>query len=113
MIERDITGGYPIGQPLVVCETETDGRIEPMVVAFFIDAAIDVFRVRYDMERGAIIETGGRPNLTLLRVQLEAIASSIAEAEALHAKLSVFYDDETDTWNGYEHLVHQPQPAEF
>ena len=46
----------------------------------------------------AIIETGGRPNLTLLRVQLEAIASSIAEAEALHAKLSVFYDDETDTW---------------
>lgn len=103
------TGGYPLDQVMVV-EDGDNGVSIPKICAFFADAEMDVFLVEYGPHGEVTIHTKHLTHIATSADQLSRIASLAADAETLRAEVNTFYDNESETWSGHEHLITRPRP---
>lgn len=90
-----MSGGYPLGKPLVIIDPEEG----PVVCAFFADLELDVFRVDYGGEDDITLHAKDVTNILATRSLLHEIAAIADSAERLHRRLWRCFNRSKDAWN--------------
>lgn len=103
------TGGMPLGTAIIL--KREDG---PSVVAFLMDAEMDVFEVRFDPDPTSPFEirADGVTHISTDADQLNQIAELKYDADRLWSQLGEFWSEEVSEWVGWEHLSMGTHPTE-
>lgn len=103
-------GGYPVGRAIIV--SSGGERPDPCVIGFIADLELDVFRVVFDGDGGAELETDGMTHVSLSEETMYQLIDMGEGAQELFAKLAELPTDQHGDVTGWEHLITHPRQIE-